>query len=483
LITTLDTVSWAKELTTGNAEFVETPDLELFIVSNIRENGGGYGSGFGISFSSPYQFVVLESDPVPPSPGPGASFGAPPPTSVPKATYTFPQPTISFDPAVAYDSNSGLLHILGTRNTPTSATSSSPQLSDVIKFTYDTNTEILTGPFVIAASVGTRIRSSYDICVLPTGNTLVALSLTDPNPTFPIPDYVAITAVEVGGNVVTVTTTTQPFVAGQWMLLDNLVNATFLNGQILQIVEVTATGFLAYFNVGNYPSAADTGNAEPVGSSLFVVELDMTTNLPVANTATILDSSPSRSGNTFDGISLLTVGPSVELYYQSHPKVFTFQDQIFTINLIGRDFPPGGFGFNFGGDFGVPNPGFGADFGFDFGLSPTTWSSITPLTTFTARYSDNRLTVLSDYQGNRYLSLTYWSQLNHPEGIVGSVLVGTSQGGGDWFFHLQLECRHVFTAHETAVGLHKGIDLMRDFAAIEIIAHRVDRSHAAFTRG
>ena len=438
MITTLDTVSWAKELTTGNAEFVETPNLELFIVSNVVERGG-FGSGFGYFYSDQQQFVVLQSDPVPPSPGPGATFGGVPPTSVPVATYTFPQPNLSFDPAIAFDSNSGLLHILGTRNTPTSATTSSPQLSDLIKFTYDTVGHTLSGPFVIAASVGSRIRSAYDTCVLPTGNTLVAMSITDPDPTFPIPEFVTVSSVSVNNGQVMVTVSPQLFVPGQWVLMDNLTNATFLNGQLLQIVEVTATYFLAYLNVGNYPPTSEpltspAPSATAVGSSLFVVELDMSTNLPVPGTAIIIDSSPSRSGNTFDGVSLLANGPSIELYYQSHPKVFNFTDQVFTINLVGRDFPPGGFGYNFGGNFGNQNPGFGADYGFDFGLSATEWSSITPLTSFTARYSDNRLTVLSDFQGNRYLSLTYWSQLNHPEGIVGSVLVGTDQGSG-WFFH------------------------------------------------
>src|SRR5271156_2575573 len=105
MITQLDTVSWSRVLSSGNAEFVEVNEL-LYIVSNVRNAGFGYGAGFGEVFGNPYDFAVLESDPVPPSPGPGASFGATPPVSVPKATYTFPQPNLAFDPAVAYDSNS-----------------------------------------------------------------------------------------------------------------------------------------------------------------------------------------------------------------------------------------------------------------------------------------------------------------------------------------------------------------------------------------
>lgn len=139
MITTLDTTSWAKELSTGNAEFVETAAPTLFVVSNAKNSGFGFGNSFGNVFGNPYQFLVLQSATVPPSPGPGASFSV-------VATYNFPQPTTSFDPAVAYDPNTGLLHILGTRDTPTGANTSNPQLNDVIKFTYDTNTMILTGP-------------------------------------------------------------------------------------------------------------------------------------------------------------------------------------------------------------------------------------------------------------------------------------------------------------------------------------------------
>ena len=433
MITTLDTTSWAKELSTGNAEFVETAAPTLFVVSNAKNSGFGFGNSFGNVFGNPYQFLVLQSATVPPSPGPGASFSV-------VATYNFPQPTTSFDPAVAYDPNTGLLHILGTRDTPTGANTSNPQLNDVIKFTYDTNTMILTVPFVIMSSVGSRTRSAYDIAVLGSGNTVVAISTTDPTPILPSL-YATVTNVALAANVVTVTVVsmTNPFIPGQWVLMDGLQSATFLNGALLQVVTANATTFTASYNAANYPSTPETGTpaptATPVGSCLFAVELMAGSNTPITSTAAILASSPSRTGNTFDGVSLLTDGLSVELYYQSHPKVFTFADQVFTINLLGYDFPLSGFGINFGNFFGVPGQGFGASFGDDFGQINTGWDDVpTVLTTFTARYSDNRLTVLADGAGNRYLSLTYWSQFNHPEGIVGNVLVGTNVSGS-WFFH------------------------------------------------
>jgi hypothetical protein len=461
LITILDTVSWGKELTTGNAEFVETTNDLLYVVSNVRNNGFGFGRGFGNSFASPYQFVILKSDPVPPAPGPGASFGAAPPTSVPVATYTFPQPTTSFDPVATFDASTGLLHILGTRDTPTSGTTSSSQTNDLIKFTYDTVGLTLSGPFVIGASIGSRTRNAYDIGVLDTGNTLVACALTDPAITAP-PLAATITAISISAGEITVyiAPMSTPLLPNQWVLLDGLTTATFLNGAVVQVDTVTSTFFTASLQVGDFGNGGgfgnvfgvnygvlnavpDTGTASAMGSDLFAVELDATTNQPVPGTATILASSPSRSGNTFDGVSLIINGTSVELYYESHPKLITFTDQVFTINRIGRNFPPQtGFGLNFGfnfGNFGAGGSqpsGFGSNFGYDFGLNATSWDETpTVLTTFTGRYSDNRLTVVQDQAGNRYLSLTYWSQLNHPEGIVGNVMMGTSQGAQPWFFH------------------------------------------------
>lgn len=445
LITVLDTLSWGKELVTGNAEFVETSGNILYIVSNVHNAGFGFGMGFGETFASPYTFVILKSDAVPPAPGPGATFGGVPPNSVPVATYVFPQPTISFDPVIAFDATTGLLHILGSRNTPISGSASSTQTNDLIKFTYDTVGEVLTGPFVVGASVGSRVRGAYDIGLLDTGNTMVAASFTDPSITS-VPLVATITSVAASADIITfgIATMPTPFVTGQWVLIDGLTNATFLNGALMQVQLVEPTYFTASFQTSNYPQTSEpTGTASAVGSSLFAVELDGTTNQPVAGTATILASSPSRSGNTFDGLSLNINGTAVELYYQSHPKLITFQDQLFTINLVGRNLPPQtGFGLNFGNQFGNFGPmgsnpsGFGGNFGFDFGLNGTTWSPYPQvLFTFSARYTDSRLTVVQDQAGNRFMSLTYWSQLNHPEGIVGNVLMGVQSGLAAWFFH------------------------------------------------
>jgi hypothetical protein len=59
----------------------------------------------------------------------------------------------------------------------------------------------------------------------------------------------------------------------------------------------------------------------------------------------------------------------------------------------------------------------------------------TNLFTFTARYADDSLTVIPDLFGNRYLSWSFWTQSNHPEGIIGNVMLGTLQVGNPWLFN------------------------------------------------
>lgn len=440
MITTLDTQSWSQELVTGNAEFVQTPNQTLFIVSNVKRVGfgNGFGGGFG---SSPFAFDVLKSAPVPPAPGPGSAFSV-------AASYVFPQPNQTFDPTAIYDPTTGLIHILGTRNTPTGLSTSSTQLSDVIKFTFNTANNHLTGPFVISASMGSRIRSSYDLCMAG-GNNIIAMSLNDP-----AIQNAQIKGVLVSGGVVVVTVATmsQPFVPGQWVVPSGVLNAGFLNGQVLQVLQGTPTFFTASIQNSNYNaggfgnqfglgfgamgSVPDTGTVLPVGSSLLALELDSLTNAPVPGSSVILDSSPSRLGNTFDGVSLVDAAGSTELYYQSHPKVITYQDQVFNIRLITRR-AFSGFGFEFGQNFGE-SQGFGFDYGDSFGTaaSSTIWDAQpTTLTTFSARYSDNRLTVFIDPSGTRYLSQTYFTQTNHPEGITGNALLGINPNGS-WNFHV-----------------------------------------------
>lgn len=432
MITTLDTTSWSKELVTGNAAFIESPSSPtgtLYVVSNTRDLasvGGGFGFGFGGNFGNNYGpanggFVVLESTAVPPAPGPGSSF-------ITRASYNFPQPNNDFDPVLAIDPlalPNPVIHIIGTRSTPTGGTTSSTQLNDLIKFTYDTVTHALTGPFVL--STGARVRGAYDIAVLQDHNTVVAVSLAEPiimNATITGVAFggitALITATSVTANVVTVTaantfvtgdtilfagltvstflngqtvavltasptqftatfvrpnypttadtgtaspagvltlSTAQPsdqFSPGQWLLLNGLTNATWLNGQLIQVLTVDGVITALFLFPGVYPPTPDTGTATPVGDSLLTMELD-TASVLVPGSGRIVASSPSRTGDSYDAVSLVTansvaggfgfafgfdfgnaVGSEVELYYQTHPKNFTFADQIFKINVVFR---------------------------------------------------------------------------------------------------------------------------------------------------
>jgi hypothetical protein len=461
LITALDTLSWSPELVTGNAEFIELPSPgfgsdfghdfggggtgpSIYVISNVRTDAAGFGLDFGTTFGSQFSFNVLQSGAFPPAPGPGSTFSA-------VASYIFPQPNYTFDPVAVYDASGAnpVIHIVGTRNTPTGDITSSSQSSDVIKFTYDTFTQTLTGPIVLSS--GTRVRGAYDIAVLPNGNQIVVMSLAEPA----IQGANQVTFVSVANGIATLTFNGDilPFVPGQWILLNNFVNASFLNGQIVQVISANSGSFSFAFTLptagfgisfgdmfGSYSqpeTATPFAYAQPVGDSILALELNVNSaiaqgfgynfgtgfgNNEVVISPTIIESSPARSGNSFDALSLVTNGDTIELYYQTHSKVVTFQDQVFTIKMTSA--VASDFGFDFGFNFGT-----------GFGLGPLSWNQPVALTTYTARYSDNRLTVIADASGNRYLSQTYWNQFNHPYGILGNVFLGFKPSAGSWVFH------------------------------------------------
>jgi len=308
MITALDTQNWSSELVTGNAEFIQLPNGNiwdgsptLYIISNVRTDNS---------------FVVLKANPSPPTPGYGSSF-----TSV--ASYTFPQPNISFDPVAAFDNTTGYIHIVGMRNTPTlEAPFYNPNQVDLIKFTYHVGTGTLLGPIVL--NTGSRIRGAYDAVVLANTDYAVAVCL---------------------------------------------VNDITL-GESLEVLELTSSDVLV--------------------------------------SQTTIASSPTRSGDGYDAVSIVTPGSNnLELYYETHPKVITFNDQIFSINFINR--------------------------------TSGVWNSFsTVLTQYSGRYADNRLTVIADNAGNRYMAQIFWSQQNHPDGIVGNAFLGYKPSGLSWGFNTNL---------------------------------------------
>jgi len=303
VLTTLDTQPWAQADLEGNAQFIEVGGA-LYVVSNVRQDN---------------TFVILKST----SFYIGASFTT-------KATYTFSTPNQEFAPVIAYDPTGQVIHIIGLRNNATN-----PLLFDLIKFRFDTTTNTLHAPVVLATAE--RIRSAYDIIVLGNGHKIVAVVLTDPvTPVLSLP-----------------------------------------------------------------------------GHSLVVFELDVDSNNDAILSTTQLFNSPDRSATnpsslvTFNSVSLVSPdGILVELYFEQHPRVITFQDQLFTIYLTNRN-------------------------------GSSIWDvSPTEIYAFTGRYSDDRLTVLPDAAGNRYVCQTFYTQLNHPEGIIGNLVLGYLNPPNPWFFHI-----------------------------------------------
>lgn len=450
MITILDVNSWSPALVTGNAEFIENNGI-VYVVGDVRNLSGAYS------------FQVLYSQSVPPAPGPGSAF-------LVGATYTFPHPNTTFDPVAVLDPNATphpVIHIVGTQNSI-----SNPDLNDLIKFTYDTVAHTLTAP--VTLSTGARVRSAYDITILPNSNYVVAMSLADPTLT-----NLAITNVVVTSDVLTLTFTTGvTVVEGQWLLLDGFTAATFLNGQVIHVLTATATTLTATFSNPNY-SVTDSGTANQIGDSLLVQQRTGSDVL-VANSAYILDSSPSRSGNMFDGVSLVPNGSRVELYYQAHPKVITFADQIFSVRLSSNlyaitvvaesslnvvtvtsvnNLQPGatvtivgtttatwlnnqtvtvlsatGTQFTFTDSTAHGTYASAPDTGCAMLPAPLWNTTYTQIYSYNARYSDNRLTVIGDSGNNRYMSQTYWSQFNHPEGVLGNVFVGYKPSASAWSF-------------------------------------------------
>src|SRR5208282_450538 len=259
---------------------------------------------------------VLHSVPPPPAgfaPGPGSNFNS-------VATYTFPRPNSGFDPVAAYDPSTGLLHIIGTQNNAINS-----RYSDLIKFTFDTNTQTLSGPHILTTA--SAVRDGYDMVVLANGHRLVAVSLLDATMVgaealFQAPiTNVAIATTGTPAETTLTITAINTFSEGQLATLTGLTNATFLNGATVQVISASPTQFTAAYTT-DYPaySAADTGLATPFysGENLLAFEL-WDTPLPdsyLSGSLYIVASSPDRSGNTFSAVSLVTPdGLDIELYY------------------------------------------------------------------------------------------------------------------------------------------------------------------------
>ena len=148
MITALDTTSWAQADLDGNGEFLEiiipgSPPIEtLYVVSNVRANN---------------TFTILEST----SSLLGAAFNT-------VATYHFPfgagsppYPNTQFAPCISYDPNAvpnPVIHIIGLRNNLTN-----PRFFDLLKFTFDTVTQVFINAVPTVLATSSLIRSGFDI--------------------------------------------------------------------------------------------------------------------------------------------------------------------------------------------------------------------------------------------------------------------------------------------------------------------------------
>lgn len=264
MITTLDSQSWAQELLTGNADFIRDPSGTLWVISNVRPSANN--------------FIILQSLPSPPQPGPGFVF-----TTV--GSYTFPVTNTSFDPVVAYDATGGnpLLQIIGTQNNP-----ADPRLVDLVKFSFDTITQILTGPTVLIT--GSDIREAYDLLVLNNAVTgggihhkMIAVGVD--NALAPPLFVSAIQAINVVGNVLTVTTP-NIYAPGQLVTLSGLTNATFLNSSPNNQVNVSTATPSQFTAVYTYPNP-NAPNPGTYGGVITIAKVDNANTLTITGTNTL----------------------------------------------------------------------------------------------------------------------------------------------------------------------------------------------------
>jgi hypothetical protein len=196
-------------------------------------------------------------------------------------------------------------------------------------------------------------------------------------------------------------------VAGDLIRCSGFSKAAFLNNQTLTVLVATGTTLTATFVGSNYASTVETGQIVWMpGHSLLGFVLDSTTT-PVTGSPESIALSPNRTGDSFGSVSAVSPdGAAIEIYFESHPKQLTFQDQIFKIQKFTRS-------------------------------SGLVWDAQpTVLFSFTGRHADNRLTVAM-HGTQRFLSQVFFNQLTEPSKLVGNVLFGyQSTVGAAWKFNV-----------------------------------------------
>ena len=437
MITVLDNTPWSDVLIAGNAAFVDTAGSTssgfgfnfgnnfgnqlsaLYIVSNTR-NVKGFGQSFGDGFGTASQdFVILGSNPVPPDPGPGATFSR-------LAQYQFPIPTGAFDPVCALD-----FHSVAPLSAAANASAGNTTYTGIFTVTIPNGTNVVISGFTQAANNGTFnvVSSSNNQLVVnnPSGiaevrSAQVAYYTTDANKLHivgtrtnalnpNVTDLIKFTYDLVAG------TLTGPLLLASTGIKDAYDIAVLQGGYKIIVVGVHDPG-----NVALYPATL------PQGDSLIAIELDQNDNfvqggLNISETGfgtnfgfnfgqdlpqfspRVIVNSPDRSGDTYSSVSVICAdGVNVEVYYESHPKLVSFQDQVFKLWSV-----QGSGGAGFGGLFGVA-----------FGMG---WNQPVQITQFTGRFTDDKLTVIQNGQ-DRLLTQVYYNQIAHPQGLIGNLLTG-----------------------------------------------------------
>jgi hypothetical protein len=321
------------------------------------------------------------------------------------AVYTFPtingKNNSSFDPVVAYDSTGQVIYIVGTQD------DADGKDIDVLMFSYSTATDTwLRAPVTLVTA--SYVRDSYDVCILGS-QQFIAVAVTNPSIIWKTPTVSNVTEINITGSTLTVYAYNS-YSVGQRITFSGLQNATFLNGVTVTVASVAVDGsyFTANYTLSppaNYTQVGyESGYATWLpGHSLIGFQLADSASPPTA-ILTVLDSSPFSTGNTFGAVSTYSPdGNNIEVYYESHPKLITFTDQYFNINLASK----------VSGSWLLPS---------------------TILNTFSGRYVDNRLTVIPSGT-NRTLLQQYYSQVVHQNALIGNLLFGY-YNGTQWKFHI-----------------------------------------------
>ena len=134
-----------------------------------------------------------------------------------------------------------------------------------------------------------------------------------------------ITNIAITSNILTVTSALSGLSYRNYVVFSGLTTATFLNGQVCEVYDSSATQFRCYFAHADYPSAPDTGTAHQQRSSnplpLYILP---TVYQPGGNSIGMeidLNTHPPLSYNAGTGTGVLVSGIGGETTYDFDGQV------------------------------------------------------------------------------------------------------------------------------------------------------------------